>query len=162
MASLTLASGNKDYFKELHLKRQQRAQNVEAGAGSSTPAVEAAIPINVVSEQDTSRPHSTPARLRSQLEEFVVKLQLALEENNSLSAKNKDLEANINHWKSLCAEAERTGREVAENANEEIRGLKESLSDMALTNYQSEEKIKMLLKDLKIVENNVIDQHELG
>jgi len=58
--------------------------------------------------------------LRSQLEESASKLQSTLEENNNQSAKNKDLEANNNHWKRLCAEAKRTGREATEKADEEI------------------------------------------
>jgi len=60
MASLTLADGNKEYFKELRLKRQQRAQVAEAGVGSSTPAAKATIPITVVSGPDTSRPSANP------------------------------------------------------------------------------------------------------
>jgi len=51
---------------------------------------------------------------------------------------------------------------VADKADEEIRGLKEGLSNMALTNYRFEENIEKLLKDLEIAENNVIDQHELS
>jgi len=47
-------------------------------------------------------------------------------------------------------------------AYEEIRGLKESLSYMTLSNYRSEEKVEKLLKDLEIVEDNILDQHELG
>jgi len=67
---------------------------------------------------------------------------MTLEGNNDLLAKNKNLEVEVNQWKSLCVEAERTGRDVAEKADEEIRGLKESLSDMFLLNYQSEEKVE--------------------
>ena len=33
---------------------------------------------------------------------------------------------------------------------------------MTLLNYRSEEKVEKLLKDLDIVEKNVLDQHELG
>ena len=46
-------------------------------------------------------------------------------------------------------------------ADEEIRGLKESLSDMTLSNYRSEDKVEKLLKDLEVVEDNVLDHHEL-
>jgi len=243
MVGLTLTGGNKDYFKELRLKRQQRAQTAETGAGSFTSATEAAVPIIVVSGPDATRPPVNPKKrtkddhgkdqgrysrrhgelssgkspkrgrgvggsssggldffshdlrvadgvtlnpyeqdyflsarpsqvhdafmelcsrtlvlgkrmasdllkrdksaakvesLRSQLEDSTAKLQLVLEGNNSLLGKNKDLEAEVNHWKGLCAKAERNGREVADKADEEIRGLKESLSDMALTNYRSE------------------------
>jgi len=33
---------------------------------------------------------------------------------------------------------------------------------MTLSNYQSEEKVEKLLKDLEVAEDNVLDQHELG
>jgi len=58
--------------------------------------------------------------LRSQLEESAANLQSALEGNNDLLAKNKNLEDEVNQWKSVCVEAERTEREVAEKADEEI------------------------------------------
>jgi len=56
--------------------------------------------------------------------------------------------------------AERTGREVVEKADEEMKGLKESLSDMALTNHRTEEKVKKLLKELEVVEDSVMEEHE--
>jgi len=62
MASPTPTGGNKDYFKELRLKWQQRAQVAEAGARSSTPAAEATIPITVVSGPNTSRPPANPKK----------------------------------------------------------------------------------------------------
>ena len=58
--------------------------------------------------------------------------------------------------------AERTRREVAEKADEEIKGLKESLSDMALTNHRSEEKVEKLLKALEVAEDSVMEEHESG
>jgi len=58
--------------------------------------------------------------------------------------------------------AEKTGREIAEKADEEIRGLKESLSAMALTNHRFEEKIDKLLKELEVVKDSVIEEPELG
>lgn len=51
-------------------------------------------------------------------------------------------------------------KEVAVKVDEKIRGLKESLF-MTLSNYWFEEKVEKLLKDLEVVENNVLDQHEL-
>jgi len=62
MAGLTPAGGNKDYFKELRLKRQQRAQAVEAGVESSTLVAKAPIPIVVVSGPDTNRPPVNPKK----------------------------------------------------------------------------------------------------
>jgi len=62
MASLTPTGGSKDYFKELRLKRQQRAQTIVAGVGSSTPVAEAVIPITMVPGPDTSRPPANPKK----------------------------------------------------------------------------------------------------
>jgi len=62
MAGLTAEGGNKDYFKELRLKRQQKAQAAEAGVGSSTLVVEATIPITMVSAPDSARPHVNPKK----------------------------------------------------------------------------------------------------
>jgi len=52
------------------------------------------------------------------------------------------------------------GKELSMKMDEEIRGLKERLSDMTLSNYRSEEKVEKLLKDLDVAEDNVLDQHE--
>jgi len=62
MVGLTLTGGNKDYFKELRLKRQQRAQAAEAGAGSSTLAAKAVVPTAVVLGPDTSCPPVNPKK----------------------------------------------------------------------------------------------------
>jgi len=101
-------------------------------------------------------------RLRCQLEESVANLQSVLNENNVCLVRNQHLEAEIAHWKILCAEAERVGEELTVKANEEIRSLKESLSYMTLSNYHSKEKIEKLMKDLEVTKDNVLDQHELG
>ena len=59
----------------------------------------------------------------------------------------------------------RWGREVSKELSmkidEEIWGLKESLSNMTLSNYQSEEKVEKLLKNLEVAKNNILDRHKL-
>ena len=99
--------------------------------------------------------------LRVKLDESASKLQSVLTENTTLSARSQYLEAEMKKWKEICELAEKTGREIANKADEEIWGLKESLSDMALTNYRSEEKIDKLLKELEVAEDSVIEEHEL-
>ena len=99
--------------------------------------------------------------LRSQLEESITNLQSALNENNNLLARNQNLKVEMNNWKILCAKAERVGKKLSMKADEEIRGLKESLSDMTFSNYGLEGKIEKLLKDLEIAKDNVLAQHEL-
>jgi len=43
-----------------------------------------------------------------------------------------------------------------------VKGLKESLSDMALTNHRAEKRIEKLLKELEVAEDSVIEEHENG
>jgi len=62
MTSLTPKGGNKEYFKELRLKRQQKAQVAKTSVGSSTPTAEAAISITAVSGPDTTRPPVNPKK----------------------------------------------------------------------------------------------------
>jgi len=99
--------------------------------------------------------------LRVKLDESTSKLQSALIENTNLSARNQGLEAEMKKWRERCELAEKTEREVADKADEEIRDLKESISDMALTNHRSKEKIYKLLKKLEVAEDSVIEEHEL-
>lgn len=57
MVSMTPTSINKDYFWELHLKRQaQMAKRAELGVGSSTSVVEAIVLIIVVATPEGNRP----------------------------------------------------------------------------------------------------------
>jgi len=62
MTGLTPVGGNKNYFKELRLKRQQKTQAAEAGAKSSTPVAEATIPIIVVPTPDNACPLVNPKK----------------------------------------------------------------------------------------------------
>jgi len=73
---------------------------------------------------------------------------------------NEVLEAEVKRWKEKFELAERMGREVAEKADDEIKGLKESLSDMALTNHRAEERVEKLLKELEVAEDSVMEEHE--
>ena len=66
----------------------------------------------------------------------------------------------MKRWKEKFELAERMGREVAEKADDEIKGLKESLSDMALTNHRAEERVEKLLKELEVAEDSVMEEHE--
>jgi len=100
--------------------------------------------------------------LRVKLDELAAKLQSASAENANLSARNQSLEVEMKKWKEMCELVEKTGREVAEKADEEIRGLKGSFSDMALTNHRSEEKTEKLLKELEVTKDSVMEEHELG
>lgn len=70
--------------------------------------------------------------LCSQLEELIANLKSTLDEYNGLLDRNQHLEFEMNHWKNLCTEAERAGKKLAMKADKEIRGLKESLSEMTL------------------------------
>ena len=58
--------------------------------------------------------------LHSLLEEPVANLQLTLDGNNDLLAKNQNLEAEMNNWKNLHANAERARKELAAKADKEI------------------------------------------
>jgi len=100
--------------------------------------------------------------LRVKLSETTSKLESVLTENTGLSTRKQDLEAEVKMWRERCELAERTGREIADKADEEVRGLKESLSDMALTNHRAEEKIEKLLKEVEVSEDSVIEEHENG
>jgi len=63
MAGMALTDDNKDYFRELCLKRQaQRVQRDKIGVGSSTHVVEAVIPIIVVSASESNRPPMNPKK----------------------------------------------------------------------------------------------------
>jgi len=100
--------------------------------------------------------------LQDNLEKSVADLHAALAENTTLSANNQSLEAEVKRWKERCELAEKTGRKVGEKADKEVRGLKESLSDMALTNHRTEEKLEKALKELEVVDDSVIEEHENG
>jgi len=54
------------------------------------------------------------------LEDLAVNLQSTLNENSGLLARNQHLEAEISHWKNLCVEAERVGKELTMKADENI------------------------------------------
>jgi len=67
MAGLMLTDGNKDYFKEPRLKRQQQlAERVEIGVGSSTPIAKATIPIPMVSTPNSTRPPINPKKRKEE------------------------------------------------------------------------------------------------
>ncbi|KAK7382366.1 hypothetical protein VNO80_01217 [Phaseolus coccineus] len=100
--------------------------------------------------------------LQGKLDESSANLQSALAENTNLLSLNLNLEAEMRKWREKCELAERTGREVAVKADEEIRGLTESLSDMALTHHRSEERVEKLLKELEVAEDSVLEEHEAG
>ena len=100
--------------------------------------------------------------LRTKLNESSASLKTKLTENATLLAQKEALEAEVARWKEKSELAERAGKEVAEKADNEVKGLKESLSDMALTNHRAEEKIKKLLKELEVAEDSVMEEHELG
>jgi len=84
--------------------------------------------------------------LRVKLDKSAANLQTKLAKNTTLLARNEVLEVEMKKWKDKFEMADRMGREVVERANEEIKGLKENLSDMALTNHRSEEKVEKLVK----------------
>jgi len=74
MASLVPPGGKKDYFRELHLKRQaQMAARGETPGGSAKPNVEAAIPITTGPAIETSRPVN-PKKERKIMGRIVVGL----------------------------------------------------------------------------------------
>jgi len=98
--------------------------------------------------------------LRAKLDESAANLQTKLAENTTLLTQNEVLEAEVKRWKEKFELAERTRKEVVEKADDEIKGLKESLSDMALTNRRAEERVKKLLKKLEVAEDSVMEEHE--
>jgi len=101
-------------------------------------------------------------RLRAKLNESSASLKTKLSENATLLAQKEALEVEVARWKEKFELAERTGREVAEKADNEVKGWKESLSDMGLTNRRAEERIAKLLRELEVAEDSVMEEHELG
>jgi len=100
--------------------------------------------------------------LRAKLNESSASLKTNMAENAVLLTQKENLEAEVMRWKEKFKLAEKTGREIVEKADNEVKGLKESLSDMTLTNHRAEERIEKLLKELEVAEDSVIEEHENG